>query len=83
MNGSPAGVLNRTAPGFRSQLLADGDASRTMARSFSAALDEMFKLEGVGALELSLDKKCAAPLHSRTMLTLETGRMKSIPRNTN
>ncbi|ETN43485.1 uncharacterized protein HMPREF1541_02644 [Cyphellophora europaea CBS 101466] len=28
-----------------------------MARSFSAALDEMFKLEGVGALELSLEKK--------------------------
>jgi len=32
-----------------------------MARSFSAALDEMFKLEGVGALELSLEKKCVKP----------------------
>jgi hypothetical protein len=28
-----------------------------MAQNFSAALDEMFKLDGIGALELSLNQK--------------------------
>jgi hypothetical protein len=30
---------------------------RTLARDFSAALDEMFKLNGVGALEESVVQK--------------------------
>jgi hypothetical protein len=31
--------------------------SRVLALEFSSALDEMFKLNGVGALELSVEEK--------------------------
>lgn len=47
-------VVRPPPPDFLSLLTL---TDRTLARSFSAALDEMFKLEGVGALELSLDQK--------------------------
>lgn len=31
--------------------------ARTLARDFSAALDEMFKLNGIGALEQAVEEK--------------------------
>lgn len=63
--------------------------NRTMAQNFSAALDEMFKLEGLGALELSLHEKyCYAPTEKilcnpAADTQSNAGKPKSTPRNSN
>lgn len=36
----------------------------TLAQNFSAALDDMFKLDGLGALELSVEEKYARPVQA-------------------